>query len=131
MKMYNSRKIKNLSICIAKNEIILDREMVGVDIHLKYEKHDDELAKIDNGVMIIGDFTYSEKVLKFHLKTLFVRAVQEMRKNTNLHPWNKIGIYFKSNNKLLINVLEEYQDDISKKLFYNISFSVNSIFDFN
>jgi len=49
---------------------------------------------LDGELMISVDFTYSQQILNTHLIRLFITKVQQLRKQTNLHPWNPIIVFY-------------------------------------
>jgi isoleucyl-tRNA synthetase len=93
---------------------------IKITTNVSYEPVETEQVQMEDGVMVIVDFNYSDKVKRTFMKTLFVREVQEMRKNTGLHPWNKIGIYYRTDNQELLSVLTEFKQNMMDSLFYDI-----------
>ena len=51
---------------------------------------------------------------------LFVTTVQKMRKNTNLKPWNKIGIYYETESELVKRVINKFYDQVCEELIYKV-----------
>lgn len=113
-------KTDKLLITIDSVTYELEKDCVTPVVNLNYKPKDDEMAKLDNGVLVIGNFGHTDKIIKNYTKSLFIRAVQDMRKGTKLHSWNKIGIYYKTDNKYLLELLNEFHNEISQNLQYEI-----------
>lgn len=80
-----------------------------------------ELSNNMNDTTVIVDFDQTEEVLETYITRLFVVAVQKMRKNTKLRPWNKIGIYYSTTDDLINKVLHNNAESIKTELLYGIN----------
>ncbi len=121
IKMYNNGNIDNLIVNIGDQSYEIDRDAVSIGIEINNQYGEDILIKINSGVMVIINFEYTDRVHRNYMKTLFIRNVQDMRKKTDLHPWNKIGIYYDTDSPELGSILKEFRDEISDSLIYEIN----------
>jgi len=82
-------------------------------------------------VFILANTKHDEKMDKLYYGKLFSTSVQRMRKEAELHPWNKINIYWKGtpkyefNEEMLSNInkivkmdIFEYDEKIKEKIFF-------------
>jgi len=113
--------IDYLTVTVNGVEYQLGSDCVSPVVHLNYAPKADELTRLDDGVMVIGNFECTDRAVKMYTKSLFIRAVQDMRKGTKLHSWNKIGIYYSTNDKIMLELLTEFHDEISRTLLYEIN----------
>jgi len=79
-----------------------------------------ELSITSGSVTVIIDSTYDQIVMETHLKRLLIVQIQKMRKNTKLRPWNKIGIYYKTDSELIDQVILKYYDEIAQELNFPV-----------
>ena len=79
-----------------------------------------EIGLVEDGVSIIVDFDQSNEVVELYTKRLFIVAVQKMRKNTKLRPWNRIGIYYETNSQLVKDTINKFNKEIEEELLYPV-----------
>jgi len=112
--------VDHLVVTVNGVEYQLGSDCVTPVVHLNYTPKGNELSRLDDGVMVIGNFECTDRCIKLYTKSLFIRAVQDMRKGTKLHSWNKIGIYYQTDDKMMLELLTEFHDEISRTLLYEI-----------
>ena len=112
--------VDKLTVTLEGVEYELGRDALLPSSKMNYFPKEGEMVKFENSVMVICNFQCTEKVSKHYNKSLFIREVQDMRKTTNLHSWDKIGIYYRTDSIFLLNLLSEFHDEISKNLLYEI-----------
>lgn len=86
-----------------------------------------ELSVNTGKTTIIIDHTYDDKIHALYTKRLLISGIQQIRKTTNLKPWNKIAIYYETFEQI-IQVFLKYKDDIEKELDYPVlpmEYSIN------
>jgi isoleucyl-tRNA synthetase len=59
------------------------------------------ICESDKDLIVAIDTTYNETILNMHLVRLFITKVQALRKETDLHPWNPIVVYYQGLDELL------------------------------
>jgi len=64
---------------------------------------------IDGDLMISVDLEYNETIHNMWVTRLLVVAVQNLRKNAGLRPWNAINVYYTTENTKLMSLIEENQ----------------------
>lgn len=84
--------------------------------NLDLEKN--QMGEMANGVGIIIDTTQDHEVTMVKFMRLIVTTIQNMRKRTNLRPWDKIGIYYHSDNEFITDVVNDKYDIITQELIY-------------
>ena len=102
-----------------------------ISINNNYKYKDYELVLIDEDNMLMINYEETEEVMNKYMTKLFVRSVQELREESGLHPWDKIEIYYKTNNNLS-NAIKMYKDNIENDLMYkiyedNMQYNINKI----
>ena len=109
-----------LTICINDINIFIDKTLFNViklrDLQLTLS----ELGLSENDITVIINIDQDEKVLETYIMRLFIVAVQKMRKTTKLRPWNKIGIYYHTDNDQINKILLDNANDIKTELLYDI-----------
>ena len=98
---------------------IIDRDSLNVKVDVMYDLKDNEAYMYENGILVVCNMEYSQEVKDKYMKTLFIRCVQEMRKKSGLHPWDKIKIYYKGDDHVN-GILNKYHDEISRWLGYDV-----------
>lgn len=118
-KLSNIHDIKDL---IEFDDIVLKRHHhydIGVELgYDMFRKEDTHI--INDETLIRVDLEIDQQVKEVYRMRLFVVSVQAMRKKTKLRPWNKIKIYYDTDHKNMLDVLEKYNDKITTDLIYNI-----------
>lgn len=96
------------------------------DVELK----ENEINVIQDDITIIADMTYDEETHNLFQTRLFVRYIQNLRKEMDLHPWNKIKVHWKTlNNELIEKYIEIVQIKIENEMVYNQSDTYNYKFE--
>lgn len=106
-----------------RKEYILEEGEYKIDIELgELDKKlgEEHIGIIEKGVLVIIDCRITREVRELYIRKLFIRQVQELRKQTLLHPWNKIKIFYRASDVELLEVLEKYRDTIVEDLIYEI-----------
>lgn len=80
----------------------------------------DEYVNVHENILIIVNNEQTDQVKETYLRRLFINAVQNMRKNTELHPWDQIGIYYQTESPLLNDLLVQNADYLKEQLMYGI-----------
>ncbi len=99
---------------VIKEPVFMVRKMLDVQLLAN------EYYVADQDMIIVIDCTLDDEVRDTYTKRLLVVAIQSMRKNTKLKPWNKIGIYYRSDSKLIDRVLTKYNKEITEQLIYPV-----------
>lgn len=101
------------------NEVLFEPLFSIIKQH-ELELNENELGDINGQTSVVINFSQDEEVLEAYIMRLFIVSVQQMRKKTKLRPWNKIGIYYKTDNDLINKVIEKRRDDIKQELLYDV-----------
>ena len=104
-----------------EKDYIITKEDIIVYQNLNIILGENQIHHIDNvnDILVIIDYKQDADVLNNYRIRLFIRLVQLLRKESNLHPWDPIKIYYKSNDEMncLIN---SSKDEIEAVLKYPI-----------
>jgi hypothetical protein len=79
-----------------------------------------ELFCLSDNLMIIIDAEHTEEVKEQHMRRLFCKEVQNLRKRTSLHPWDKINIYYDTKSRALEVAIKNNYDLIVEQLLYDV-----------
>ncbi|CAH6421283.1 Isoleucyl-tRNA synthetase [uncultured virus] len=110
----DKNELKFDNFIFSKEDFLIKTEFIG-----KLEK--EELFGLEKDILIIVDFEHNEEVIEHHIMRMFIYNVQKMRKNTKLRPWNKINIYFKSDNTKIVSIIcDKFYKKICEELIYNV-----------
>lgn len=120
LKTYMDSPDKKLTLKIDDHEVVLQEPLFVI-----HKIHDVTLLPTqqcytENKLTIIADFVQDVEVTELFIKRLFVGETQKMRKEAKLKPWNKIGIYYKTNSQLVDQVINKFYDSICQELIYAV-----------
>lgn len=101
-------------------DIVLDFSLVSVSKTRIVRLSENEMSINENQTDVIVDFKQDNSVIEAYITRLFIVAVQKMRKQTKLRPWNKIGIYYETYDFMIHQVLNKKADLIKQELLYGI-----------
>ena len=121
LKKYSDGEFDKLKITVDNEIYILESNEYKIDIEINVDLKEHEKYTIENKVLVVIDLEENEEVLNLYTKTLFVRTIQDLRKEANLHPWNPIKIYYQTNNSNLLNILNEHIDIIIERIGYDVA----------
>jgi len=68
------------------NDVVIQKVPLSNQLNMK--------TVVDGELMISVDFTYNQHILNTHLVRLFITKVQQLRKVSDLHPWNPIVVLY-------------------------------------
>jgi isoleucyl-tRNA synthetase len=94
---------------------------------------------LDGELMISVNFTYNQQILNTHLIRLFITKVQQLRKQSDLHPWNPIVVLYNDTLKQLLTDNKQFIesrllcqiDHIGNRQLYDKPVYVNKKMDLN
>jgi isoleucyl-tRNA synthetase len=136
---YLNYKDKYLEIVLDGNTHTLDDTYFKIIKEYDYKLNSNEVGMTDNDTLVIVNHSYDDEVIELHTKRLLIVGIQNIRKNTNLKPWDKIGIYYKTNSEGIKFIFSKFYDDIHRELGYPVNLNesnyeqeiVNSTFEVN
>jgi isoleucyl-tRNA synthetase len=102
------------------DDVVLDFSLVSVSKTRNVRLGKNEMSINENQTDVIVDFEQDNSVMEAYITRLFIVAVQKMRKQTKLRPWNKIGIYYETYDFMIYQVLNKKADLIKQELLYGI-----------
>jgi isoleucyl-tRNA synthetase len=117
---YLSTGKDELNIMIGNTDITVKNEMFSVIKDKDSVLQKDEIGATEQGCMVVLNIKYDEEVIQSYLMRLFVGGVQKLRKNTNLRPWNKILIYYSTDDEILKKSVENNLNKINEELMYSV-----------
>jgi len=120
LKTYTDNKEKGLSIKVGEQNIILHEPLFAIKKEQVVQLSSTQLCHSENKLTVIADFIQDTEVIELFTMRLFITTVQKMRKNTKLKPWNKIGIYYKTDSQLVNQVINKFYDTICLELIYKV-----------
>ncbi len=118
--LYSNGCADNFTVHVNDVKYVLDPSMLDIGVELKLKLHQHELSSIQENYMVIIDSEYSSSVKEHHIKRLFCTAVQDMRKNSNLRPWNVIKIFYDTSDLEIKDVVTKFNDVIVEQLLYSV-----------
>ena len=98
-------------------DIILTREDFSVKPNINFGKSTlikcgtQPLTKEDNGLVVMIDDTYDEKVKLLHYVRLIATGLQGIRKESKLRPWDNVKIFFEADPEIT-KLMEEQAEKI-------------------
>lgn len=98
----------------------LDKTEISVMI-VPSKQYTNENVKtmIDGEIMVAIDLTYDRSVNDIGEIRKIITAVQNMRKRSELRPWNKIQVFYNSDSNVVVSMIEANRDLIFSKLNAN------------
>lgn len=99
----------------------LDKNDFRIYIEVACKLKKTEMSGVFDGGIVIVDFEQDQKVINSYMKRLFVVNVQQMRKDTNLRPWNKIHIYYETDSDQLRKIVDKHRSEIQNTLHYEVT----------
>jgi isoleucyl-tRNA synthetase len=97
------------------NDVIIQKVPVSNNL-LNMKTH------IDGELMISVNFTYNQQILNTHLVRLFITKTQQLRKVSDLHPWNPIVVFYDDTLKELLTDNKQF---IESRLLCQIDYIGN------
>lgn len=101
-------------------EFVLDSTCVSVNKILVPSDIPNQVRLMENNLIVTVDITQDDEVMDYYSMRLFVTNVQKLRKNSSLKPWNKIEIYYQTDNISITNAVAKYKNKIVEELLYEI-----------
>ena len=115
-QIYNSGKYYFDEFMVENNNDVIIQKVPVNDNALNMKTH------IDGELMISVDFTYNQQILNTHLVRLFITKVQQLRKQSDLHPWNPIVVFYDDTLKELLTDNKQF---IESRLLCQIDYIGN------
>jgi isoleucyl-tRNA synthetase len=115
---YHNGVIDELTITVEDTKHILTRDEVNTTVEMNVKTGDNEMALLDNGVLVITDFKKTPLIMELYRYRLYITTVQGLRKATNLRPWNKIKIYYDTKDSDMLDMLGKYREELKEELLY-------------
>jgi isoleucyl-tRNA synthetase len=110
------RHNKAIEVSVTNYECTIVEEDVVVSVELAYQCEAYESMATGENFFLIVDSNPSDEILTIYRKRLFVKAVQNMRKTSNLKPWNKIGIYYQSDDTSFMEMVNNNLSELRNLL---------------
>jgi isoleucyl-tRNA synthetase len=117
-----------LNVTVDNTIYTLEDDEVKIKTNIDFEPKPTEVYHLENDMMVVVNHKHTQEVKDLYTKRMFIRAIQEMRKEGRLQPWDKIAIYYDTKDVHLLSVVKKYKNDIETTLFYNI-YPANEIDD--
>lgn len=117
---YMQNPANGITFSIGGNDIVVTEPSFTVTKQQELSLTPNEFYCTENQTMVVIDCSQDEEVIEMHTKRLLIVAIQNMRKSTKLRPWNKIGIYYKTENQLIKKVFDKYHTEITQELIYPV-----------
>lgn len=114
MKYIDTNKIV---LNINNKEVILDDQYFVLVKERNLLLGSNEITTTNNKTTIIINHEYNDEIIKLHTKRLIIVGIQQIRKKTNLKPWDKVKFFYKSN-QFIEGIFEEYNEEIKLELNY-------------
>jgi len=92
--------------------------MISYTYDIKLDKH--QISSNLDDMLIIVDHENTKQVISKYLVRLFTVNIQKIRKEAGLKTWNKIKIYYDSDDHDFLNIILENKQNIEDVLMYEI-----------
>jgi isoleucyl-tRNA synthetase len=79
-----------------------------------------DVVDISNNTLVIVDFEQNQEVFDLFFVRQFYGEIQELRKQNELHPWDRIKIYYSTPDVQLNKLFVKYKDAIQKVVMYDV-----------
>jgi len=96
------------------------------------EEYKQYIPNVDKDIMLLIDITQDvEMINKYHIK-MFCVTIQMMRKTVGCVPGDKINVYYYSDNKQMIELIDQHMDEITTYLSVKpINVTIKQITDYS
>lgn len=113
--------IKNKEIVLNYDgkDVVLTEQFFTLVKEQNLSLGENQLSAKYNNTLVIVDHTYDDEIIDLYTKRLLIVGIQKIRKDTNLRPWDKIKIYYKTCNSLTY-VFTKFSNEISEELNYPV-----------
>ena len=123
--LYNYKQAYTpLLVLVNGTTYVMDPDDFTVGIDLDFSRNTQlnphELWSSENNIITIINTEFDDTIKELHIRRLFVTGVQEIRKRTKLRPWNKINIYYETDEDIIIRTLQKYCAEIVNDLGYSV-----------
>ena len=100
MRQYVNKEINNIDVVVDGVKISLDSDFFEIKPVLNLDFNEsNQLINTENDLTIIIDTTFDEENKNLFVVKKFVSFVQNMRKEANLRPWDKIKLFIGTSSK--------------------------------
>jgi isoleucyl-tRNA synthetase len=116
--------IDHIQITVFNENIHLTKNELNIDIEIKQcDELKNLLTKVENNTIVGITKTpeiIDDEVLNIYRIRLIIVGIQQLRKNSNLRPWNDIIIYYKLQDNSFLKIIQLYYDKLFSKIKYPI-----------
>lgn len=113
-------KEKGLTIRLNDQDMVITEPYFNIKKERVLNLTATEIGMTEYDLSVIVDFEQSDEVVELYTKRLLIVSIQQMRKNTKLRPWNKIGIYFDTQSELIKDLVNKFSQEFEQELLYPI-----------
>lgn len=117
---------KVLSLNINIDDEILTFDKNNIDVIIK--NNEDKLTTICGDIIVTIDPSYNEEVNELYEMRLFVKEIQQIRKNNNLHPNDEICVYYDTNDDYKFTI-KKHELLLKSKIKYDVLYMNHDIND--
>lgn len=117
-KMIPSIASLNITIDNSNYNITSDEFLISSEIRMELQTN--QSAGTDQGWYVIVDFTQTSEILDIYRMRLLVTSIQQIKKNTCLRPWDKIKMYYETNDDELAQMIQKFNKQITEELIYEL-----------
>lgn len=107
----NTYAVSNLN-CNSSNSTLTPNSTVSLIVQ--------DSESLNNFIIVTVDYEQTEEIVLRVISRLFTVEVQNMRKMSNLQPWNKIKIYYETDDQLTLKAIKTFKNKIVEDLLYEI-----------
>lgn len=138
LKKFHNNEIDQLELFYNNKQLLFDKNDITTSMLCENNNILTKIEKIPieynddyfNDIIILIDTTYDKNVLDLYKIRLLINEIQKFRKESGLHPWDKICIHYETCEEMK-NIINIYYDILYNKIKYNIICITNDNYNFS
>jgi isoleucyl-tRNA synthetase len=121
MIAFYKKNIQNIEVTIGGENLVFTSEEIDIISEVSATFGDGVLSMLNDSLIIAIDTNSDEKLLDQYIIRQFCMAVQNLRKESDIHPWDIIHVEFNSDNKYIEKLITSNGIECIKKLKCGLS----------
>ena len=116
---------ESVEVFVGDESYLLDLTEFSLEPLLTFDLKETQYASITNQTVIVANCIIDDEVKRDYHTRLFITSIQNIRKNTELKPWDKIKVYYNSENPDLLKTLSDRNEYISFTINYDVVYMID------
>jgi isoleucyl-tRNA synthetase len=110
----------SINLEIGSKHYTIEPDEFSIKKEVNYVSKECEECRSEKSLWVLVDFTKDDEIVEIYRTRMFVTKIQHMRKDTELRPWNKIGIYYGVSDESFKNTIIKYSLELATDLLYEV-----------